>query len=129
MDESNNAFLTVSENLSGREKRSQNLSTKLTEAEAKSIEEAALKAGKSPSEWAREVLLRCVEGSVTDSIQVHIFTELVAIELAIMNGLEPLLRGEKLTREQTVQIFRQVQATKATRAQEILAKRAHAKEK
>ncbi len=127
MDESNNALLTAAENLSGREKRSQNLSTKLTEAEAKSIEDAALKAGKSPSEWAREVLLRDVQRNESDSIQVHIFTELVAIELALMNGLEPLLRGEKLTREQTVQIFRQVQATKAARAQEILVKRAHAK--
>ena len=129
MSESQNALLVAPDSLPSREKRNQNLSTKLTEAEAKSIEEAALKAGKSPSEWAREMLLKSVQGSTPDSIQAHIFTELVAIELAIMNGLEPLLRGEKLTREQTVQLFRQVQATKAARAQEILVKRTEGKEK
>jgi hypothetical protein len=129
LGESENALLAAPDNLPGREKRNQNLSTKLTEAEARSIEEAALKSGKSPSEWAREVLLKGVQSGTADSIQVHIFTELVAIELAIMNGLEPLLRGEKLTHEQAVQLFRQVQATKSTRAQEILLKRVEQKEK
>ena len=38
MSEANEALMTIPENLSGREKRSQNLCTKLTETEAKSIE-------------------------------------------------------------------------------------------
>ena len=56
-------------------------------------------------------------------MQTHIFTEVVAIELAIMNALEPLLRGERLSPEEAAQIFREVQATKAARAQQILLKR------
>ena len=124
MDETINALAQVSENLPGREKRSQNLSTKLTEAEARSIEASALKAGKSPSEWAREVLLRGAQTGNPESLQVQMFTELVAIELAIMNGLAVLLRGEKLTPDQATQLFREVQATKAARAQQILLKRA-----
>jgi hypothetical protein len=129
MDETTNTLTQVSENISGREKRSQNLSTKLTEAEARLIEDAALKAGKSPSEWAREVLLRGVQTGSPDSLQAHMFTELVAVELAIMNGLAPLLRGEKLTPDEATQLFREVQATKAVRAQQILIKRSRTEEK
>jgi hypothetical protein len=62
-------------------------------------------------------------------MQNHIFTELVAIELVVMNALEPLLRGEKLSPEQTAQIFREVQATKASRARQILMKRSQSEEK
>jgi hypothetical protein len=47
-----------SEKLRGRDRRSLNLSTKLTAVEAKAIEDAASRAGKTPSEWAREMLLR-----------------------------------------------------------------------
>ena len=43
-----------SEKLRGRGLRSRNLSTKLTADEAKAIEDAASRAGKTPSEWARE---------------------------------------------------------------------------
>jgi hypothetical protein len=123
MSETNAALMPLSESVPGREKRSQNLSTKLTEAEARSIEQAALRAGKSPSEWAREVLLRGVHCTTPGTLQMHMFTELVAIELVVMNALEPLLRGEKLSREQAAQIFREVQGTKAVRAREILMKR------
>lgn len=48
----------ASTKLHGRERRSLNLSTKLTAMEAKAVEDAASRAGKTPSEWAREVLLR-----------------------------------------------------------------------
>ena len=38
-------------------------------------------------------------------------------------------RGEKLSREQTAQLFREVQATKAARAQQLLLKRTQPKER
>jgi hypothetical protein len=47
----------------------------------------------------------------------------------MMNALEPLLRGEKLSREQVAGIFREVQATKAVRAQELLVKRTQTRER
>ncbi len=115
--------------LRGRGRRSLNLSTKLTAIEAKAIEEAATHAGKTPSEWAREVLLRGDAAATHDEMEMHIFTELVGLQMLLMNTLEPLLCGEKLTREQVATHFRQVQTTKAAKAQELLAKRGQNREK
>jgi hypothetical protein len=118
-----------SEKLRGRDRRSRNLSTKLTASEAKAVEEAASRAGKTPSEWARDLLLRGVVIGSQTPMEMHIFTELVGIQMLLMNTLEPLLRGDKIAQEQLTILFRQVQTTKATRAQELLAKRGQNKEK
>ena len=115
--------------LLGRDRRSCNLSTKLTTNEAKAVEEAASRAGKTPSEWARDLLLRGVVVGSHTPMEMHIFTELVGIQMLLMNTLEPLLRGDKIAQEQLTILFRQVQTTKATRAQELLAKRGQNKEK
>jgi len=118
-----------SEKLRGRDRRSLNLSTKLTAIEAKAIEEAASRACRTPSEWAREVLLRPdVVGGRTE-MEMHIFTELVGIQMLLMGTLEPLLRGDKMVQDQLTILFRQVQATKAAKAQELLAKRSQTREK
>jgi hypothetical protein len=118
-----------SEKLLGRDRRSRNLSTKLTAQEAKAIEEAASRAGKTPSEWARDLLLRGVVMGSQTQMEMHIFTELVGIQMLLMNTLEPLLRGDKLAQEQLAVLFRQVQITKAAKAQELLAKRSQNREK
>lgn len=118
-----------SEKLRGRDRRSCNLSTKLTVQEAKAIEKAASLAGKTPSEWARDLLLRGVAISSQGPMEMHIFTELVGIQMLLMNTLEPLLRGDKLAHEQLAVLFRQVQTTKAAKAQELLAKRNQSREK
>ncbi len=89
-----------SEKLRGRDRRSLNLSTKLTAVEAKAVEEAASRAGKTTSEWVREVLLRSdVVGSHTE-MEMHIFTELVGIQMLLMGTYEPLLCGEKRGQDQ-----------------------------
>ncbi len=118
-----------SEKLRGRDRRSRNLSTKLTANEAKAVEEAASRSGKTPSEWARDLLLRSVVVGSHSQMEMHIFTELVGIQMLLMNTLEPLLRGDKIVPEQLTILFRQVQTTKATKAQELLAKRSQNKEK
>jgi hypothetical protein len=118
-----------SDKLLGRDRRSRNLSTKLTAQEAKAIEEAASSAGKTPSEWARDLLLRGVVMGSQTQMEMHIFTELVGIQMLLMNTLEPLLRGDKLAQEQLAILFRQVQTTKAAKAQELLAKRSQNREK
>jgi hypothetical protein len=118
-----------SEKLRGRDRRSLNLSTKLTVIEAKAIENAAERAGKTPSEWARDVLLHGDSSGSHTGLEMHIFTELVGIQMLLMATLEPLLRGDKLTQNQVNIIFRQVQTTKAAKAQEILAKRSQKQEK
>ena len=115
--------------LRGRDRRSHNLSTKLTANEAKAVEEAASRAGKTPSEWARDLLLRNVVIGSHTQMEMHIFTELVGVQMLLMNTLEPLLRGDKIAQEQLSILFRQVQTTKAAKAQELLAKRSQNKEK
>jgi CBS domain-containing protein len=37
---------------------------------------------------------------------MHIFTELVGIQMLLMNALEPLLRGEKMAQEQLAELHR-----------------------
>ena len=111
------------EKLRGRERRSLNLSTKLTTAESKTIEDAASMAGKTPSEWARDLLLRGAAAENHSQMEMHIFTELVGIQMLLMSALQPLLSGDKLTPDQVANLFRQAQASKAAKAQELLARR------
>ena len=118
-----------SERLRGRDRRSLNLSTKLTVSEAKAIEEAASRASKTPSEWARDLMLRSAAPGSHSEMEMHIFTELVGIQMLLMGTLEPLLRGDKMAQDQLTVLFRQVQATKAAKAQELLAKRSQKQEK
>jgi hypothetical protein len=115
--------------LRGRVARSRSIGTKLTPAEEKQILAAAEADGKAPSEWARDLLLRGAISANHGEMELHIFTELVGIQMLLMSTLEPLLRGDTLTQEQLAMLFRRVQTTKATQAQELLAKRSQNREK
>ena len=115
--------------LRGRVARSRSIGTKLTPDEERQILAAAEAEGNAPSEWARDLLLRGVVASDRGEMEMHIFTELVGIQMLLMNTLEPLLRGDKLAQEQLAILFRRVQTTKAAQAQELLAKRSQNKEK
>ena len=115
--------------LRGRVARSQSIGTKLTPDEERQILAAAEAEGKAPSEWARELLLNGAVANNRGEMEVHLFTELVGIQMLLMNALEPLLRGEKMTQEQLAALYRRVQTTKAAQAQELLAKRGQNKGK
>jgi hypothetical protein len=115
--------------LRGRMARSQSIGTKLTPDEERQILVAAEADGKAPSEWARDLLLRGAVACNRGEMEMHIFTELVGIQMLLMNALDPLLRGEKMTQEQLAALYRRVQATKTTQAQELLAKRGQNKGK
>src|SRR5580704_18753428 len=115
--------------LRGRVARSQSIGTKLTPDEERQILAAAEAEGKAPSEWARDLLLRGAVATNRGEMEMHLFTELVGIQMLLMNALDPLLRGEKMTQEQLATLYRRVQTTKAAQAQELLAKRSHKKEK
>jgi hypothetical protein len=112
------------EKLRGRERRSLNLSTKLTAAEARVIDEAASLAGKTPSEWARDILLRVAQGGSSDPIGVDIFTECVGSQILMMNAFEPLLKTTGMPAEQIKALFDRVQKIKLSQAQGLLNKRA-----
>jgi hypothetical protein len=111
--------------LRGRDRRFLNLSTKLTEIEAKQIEDAASRTSRTPSEWMREILLR-------EAKEIHpnldLVSEIVGLQLLVMNVLAPLARGERITAEQFQAIVRSVQSTKVKAAQEMLARRRELKE-
>ena len=109
--------------------RNRILSARFTESEYTALENAAWSKGTTLADRARDVLLHSLEGSSQSQMEMHIFTELVGIQMLLMNTLEPLLRGDKISQEQLTILFRQVQTTKATKAQELLAKRSQNKEK
>jgi len=115
--------------IKGRETRTQSIATRFTRAEEKALLKKAETSGQNLREWAREVLLRGDGTGDRGEMQLHIFTELVGIQMLLMNTLEPLLRGDKMAQDQLAILFSQVQTTKAAKAQELLAKRSQKQEK
>ena len=109
--------------------RNRILSARFTDSEHVALESFAWSKGKTLAEWVRDVLLHSLEGPGEEHMEMHIFTELVGIQMLLMNTLEPLLRGDKIVPEQLAILFRQVQTTKAAKAQELLAKRSQNREK
>ena len=97
-----------------RDSRSRSLGTKLTLAEEKEMTKAAAAAGKSASEWAREVLLRearCAEDPL--------FIELIATRMVLLNLLKPLAMGKIVTPEDYTRISAAVRSDKRKVAHEI----------
>ena len=115
--------------IKGREPRTQSVATRFTRTEEQALKQRAESSGQNLREWARDVLLRFVVNESRAEMEMHIFTELVGVQMLLMNALDPLLRGEKMTQEQLSALYRRVQTTKAANAQELLAKRAHNREK
>jgi hypothetical protein len=115
--------------IKGREARTQSIATRFTRTEEKALLKKAEACGQNLREWARDVLLHGDAAGRQGEMDVHIFTELVGIQMLLMNTLEPLLCDEKLTREQVAAHFRQVQTTKVAKAQELLARRSQNREK
>lgn len=109
--------------------RNRILSARFTESEYVALESLAWSKGTALANWVRDVLLHSLGGASHTQMEMHIFTELVGIQMLLMNTLEPLLRGDKIVQEQLTILFRQVQTTKATKAQELLAKRSQSMEK
>jgi hypothetical protein len=113
--------------LKGRDRRTQNLSTKLTQEDVRELQRASAAEGKALSEWAREVLLRSArKGTPAAGQEAFVLTEVVGIQLFLMNVLSPLSRGEYLTPEQYQTIIRSVQASKSRVTHELVAKRLRA---
>jgi hypothetical protein len=105
------------------------LSARFMDSEYAALETFAWSKGMTLADWVRGALLHSLEDPGQAQMEMHIFTELVGIQMLLMNTLEPLLRGDKLAQEQLAILFRQVQTTKAAKAQELLAKRSQNREK
>jgi hypothetical protein len=104
----------------GRECRNQTLNTKLTPTEAAAVEAAAESSGKTIGEWLRDLALREL-GSTRELPYLVLTGEVTAIRLLLINTLEPLLRGEKMTTEQFKDLLRNVKTNKRKAAADMLA--------
>ena len=105
---------------SARISRHKTASTKLTEAEYAQIERIAEGRGQWLSEWVRDVLLAAVREQRNPQA-VAAFAEVQALRLLLVNTLEPLLRGEKMTPEQFKEMLRYVKTNKRKAAADMLA--------
>lgn len=103
--------------------RTRTVSTRVTEAEYVALQEQAWSTGKTVCDWTRECIAQQLEKGSGRSLEEHLFTELVGIQLLLMNTFPPILRGERMAAEEVDAVFRQVQARKAGKAQELLNKR------
>jgi hypothetical protein len=107
-----------------RTRRTQTISTKLTPEEERELQQASLAAGKKTAEWVRDVLLASVRRNRSEAGEDAILlTEIVGIQLFLMNVLSPLTRGELVSEEQYENIVRAVQSNKARTARELFARR------
>jgi hypothetical protein len=106
--------------LKGREVRSESIATRFTKTEEKALLRMASGRGMNLREWAREVLLSASRGSRPVE-EGALFAEIQALRLLLINTLEPLLRGEKMTPEQFKEMLRYVKANKRKAAADMLA--------
>ena len=105
----------------GREKRNMTLNTKLTELEFAEVEQFCEARNVAFGEWVREVVLREVRGSEDRLGTVTLLGEITGLRLLLINTLEPLLRGEKMTPEQFKEMLRYVKTNKRKAAADLLA--------
>jgi hypothetical protein len=112
----------------GRDSRTQSVATRFAGAEKQALLKKAEANGQTLLEWTREVLPHSDAMSGLTEMQMHIFTGLVGIQMRLMGTLEPLLCNDKIAQDQLTILSRQVQTTKAAKAQELLAKRSQKEE-
>jgi hypothetical protein len=105
----------------GREKRNMTLNTKLTELEFAEVEQFCEVRNVAFGEWVREVVLREVRRSEDRLGTVTLLGEITGLRLLLINTLEPLLRGEKMTPEQFKEMLRYVKTNKRKAAADMLA--------
>lgn len=106
--------------IKGREVRSESIATRFTKAEENMLFRVASERGMNLREWAREVLLsQARRGRTVDD--VALFAEVQALRLLLINTLEPLLRGDKMTPEQFKEMLRYVKTNKRKAAADMLA--------
>jgi len=124
MADDTGASLLENRNPQGRERRTQTVSTKLTPAEEGELQRASSAEGKKMAEWVRDVLLQSARRNFPSTgHDPMLLTEVVGIQLLLMNVLSPVTRGELISAEQYENIIRSVQANKGRATRELLARR------
>jgi hypothetical protein len=109
--------------LKGRDRRAFSVSTKLTSEEFDSIVQASQGSGKAIGEWAREVLLREANVPIGRVSNEDLMTQLVGVELLLMNALAPIIFGDKKSADWYRNLLDQVRESKHEAAKAAIAKR------
>jgi len=108
--------------LKGRDVRTQSIATRFTRDEERSLLHVAASRGRNLREWAREVMLAAAQQPRPGRSQEEtLFVELQALRLLLINTLEPLLRGEKMSPEQFKAMLQYVKNNKRKAAADTLA--------
>ena len=102
----------------GREKRNITLNTKLTRTEYAEVERHCESLGVDFGEWLRGLVLHEVRN---DTGRLALIGEVTSLRLILINALEPLLRGDRMTAEQFKEMLRYVKANKRKAAEDALA--------
>ena len=123
------ASLGLTEQRTRRAARTRTIGVRVTEPEYLALEGEAWRAGKTVADWARDQILSRSPAANGASAQERTLTELVGIELLLINALPPLLRGERIPQERVEALWKQVQTTKGRKAQELLGKQPNTEEK
>ena len=105
----------------GRETRSQSLNTKLTPSEAAAVESASMAQGKTVGEWLRDLALQELLNGQCQAPTFAVLTEIAGLRLLLINTLELVLRGDKMTPEQFKEMLRYVKTNKRKAAADMLA--------
>ena len=105
----------------GRECRNRSLNTKLTATEAAAVDAAAGTEGKMFGEWLRDLVLRELSRGTSQLQSLAAIGEIAGLRLLLINTLEPLLRGDKMTADQFKEMLRYVKANKRKAAEDTLA--------
>jgi hypothetical protein len=95
--------------LKGRSQRTQSVGTKLTLQEESDVLSAAENAGKVPSEWVRDLIMRELQ---TSSTADAFLAEVLGVRLLLVNVLRPLAAGQKLSAEAFDKLLDDIGSTK-----------------
>lgn len=109
-----------SSRLKGRSQRTQSVGTKLTQQEESDVLSAAENAGKVPSEWVRDLIMRELR---TSSTADAFLAEVLGVRLLLVNVLRPLAAGQKLSAEAFDKLLDDIGATKYELATKLLTER------
>ena len=108
--------------LRGRESRNQTLTTKLTETEYRTVEQASSADGKTTGEWLRDLTLRSLRSGANDA-ELIALSEIVGVRLLLVNVLRSLGTGQRMTAEAFDKLVNEIGATKYDLAAKLIAER------
>lgn len=99
----------------GRTARVFSINSKLTESELRLLENVSAQAGKTVSEWAREILIEAAQRTGPDVVLV----ELVATRMLLVNMLKMIGQTRALPEAEYTKIHTEVQKVKRRIAREL----------